>query len=90
VRLAAQSPTSTAIYDACRRELVELDRLCAPVILESVDVSRCLPGPVTVCAIASSMMCRKTMSDSRRFSARMASLGFGRRHSSGQSWRVRR
>jgi hypothetical protein len=47
---------------------------CEPVTLESVVVSQCPPGPVTACAIASSTMCRQTMSDRLRFRQRMASI----------------
>src|SRR6478735_10368027 len=45
-----------------------------PAALESESLPRCPPGPVTACVIASSSRWRKTMSESRRFRARMASI----------------
>jgi hypothetical protein len=52
---------------------------CEPAALESESFPRCPPGPVLVVApmvrTASLSMVWKTMSDSRRFTHRMASMG---------------
>ena len=48
---------------------------CEPVALESESSPRCPPGPVIAWAIASLSIAWKTMSESRRFTHRIASMG---------------